>query len=52
MLAEDRRVVTAIEAGDPTEAERAMRAHVTAGREELRRALATRPTPVDSRRPT
>lgn len=41
MLAEHRRVVTAIEIGDPAEAERAMRAHVSAGREELRDALRT-----------
>jgi DNA-binding GntR family transcriptional regulator len=41
MLAEHRRVVTAIEVGDPAEAERAMRAHVSAGREELREALRT-----------
>jgi len=43
MLAEHRRVVAAIEAGDATEAERAMRAHVCAGREELREALRTHP---------
>jgi len=46
MLAEHRRVVTAIEAGDPAEAERAMRAHVRAGREELRKALQTQPRPI------
>lgn len=43
MLAEHRRVVSAIEAHDPAEAERAMRAHVRAGREELRQVLRTDP---------
>jgi len=52
MLAEHRRVVTAIEAGDPAEAERAMRAHVSAGREELREALRTDPTPASPGEPT
>jgi DNA-binding GntR family transcriptional regulator len=37
MLEEHRRILTAIEAHDPADAERAMRAHVRAGREELRR---------------
>jgi len=43
MLVEHRRVVTAIEAHDPAEAERAMRAHVRAGREELRQRLRVGP---------
>jgi DNA-binding FadR family transcriptional regulator len=37
MLQEHRRIVAAIAAGDPAAAERAMRAHVRAGRDELRR---------------
>ncbi|HEV8673625.1 MAG TPA: GntR family transcriptional regulator [Methylomirabilota bacterium] len=37
MLEEHRRIVAALAAHDPAEAERAMRAHVRAGREELRR---------------
>jgi DNA-binding GntR family transcriptional regulator len=37
MLEEHRRIVAAIDAGDPAGAERAMRAHVRAGRDELRR---------------
>jgi len=41
MLAEHRRIVTAIEAGDPAEAERAMRTHVSAGREEIRKVFRT-----------
>jgi len=52
MLAEHRRVVTAIETGDPGEAERAMRAHVSAGREELREALRTQPRPIPAGRST
>jgi DNA-binding FadR family transcriptional regulator len=48
MLAEHRRIVTAIEAGDPAEAERAMRAHVSAGREEIRKVFRTEPEPIDS----
>jgi DNA-binding GntR family transcriptional regulator len=47
MLAEHRRIVTAIEAGDPAEAERAMRAHVSAGREEIRKVFRTQPGPID-----
>jgi DNA-binding GntR family transcriptional regulator len=38
MVEEHRRIVAAIAAGDPVAAERAMRAHVRAGRDELRRA--------------
>ena len=45
MLVEHRRIVTAIEAGDPAEAERAMRAHVSAGREEIRKAFQTQSGP-------
>jgi DNA-binding FadR family transcriptional regulator len=37
MLEEHRRIVTALETHDPTKAERAMRAHARASREELRR---------------
>jgi DNA-binding FadR family transcriptional regulator len=37
MLDEHRRIVSALETHDPTKAERAMRAHARASREELRR---------------
>jgi DNA-binding GntR family transcriptional regulator len=46
MLTEHRRIVTAIEAGDPAEAERAMRAHVRAGREEIRKVFRTESGPL------
>ena len=53
MLEEHRRIVSALEAHDPTRAERAMRAHARASREELRRMhLAERRREADPENPT
>jgi DNA-binding GntR family transcriptional regulator len=51
MLQEHRRIVAAIAAGDPAAAERAMRAHVRAGRDELRRVHLSGGDGAAARRP-